>query len=107
MQRPTSPLPIDPSLALEAKAIAALAFRNGPIENLHAGKPCAVCAGRAEFSHTSNEEMKTIMKAAVNTMYRLLWQRDHDPEAYLKSLTLGERYTHNWDDPEIEMPLPR
>src|ERR1019366_3509975 len=83
---------IDPSLAIEAKAITALAFRNGPIEDVHAGKLCAACAGNPEFSHVSDEEMKRIMKAAVNAMYRLLWQRDHDPEAYLKSLTLGERY---------------
>ena len=98
---------IDPSLAIEAKAITALAFRNGPIEDLHAGRACAVCAGSPEFSHVSDEEMKRIMKAAVNAMYRLLWQREHDPEAYLKSLTLGERYTHQWDDPEIETPRPR
>ncbi len=98
---------IDPSLVIEAKAITALAFRNGPIEDLHAGKPCAVCAGRPEFSHVSDEEMKRIMKAAVNAMYRLLWQRGHDPEAYLKSLGFGERYTHQWDDPEIEIPHPR
>ena len=55
---------IDPSLAIEAKAITALAFRNGPIEDLHAGKTCVVCAGRPEFSHVSDEEMKRIMKAA-------------------------------------------
>ena len=29
---------VDPVLALEAKMIDALAFRNGPIEDLHAGK---------------------------------------------------------------------
>lgn len=98
---------LDPSLAIEAKAITALAFRNGPIEDLHAGKPCAVCGGSPEFSHVSDEEMKRIMKAAVNAMYRLLWQRDHDPEAYLKSLVFGERYTQKWDDPEIETPRPR
>ena len=99
--------PIDSSLAIEAKAITALAFRNGPIEDLHAGKACEVCAGRSEFSHVSDEEMKRIMKAAVNAMYRLLWQRDHDPEAYLKSLAFGERFIQKWDDPEIETPHPR
>jgi len=98
---------IDPSLAIEAKAITALAFRNGPIEDLHAGKTCVVCAGRPEFSHVSDEEMKRIMKAAVNAMYRLLWQRDHDPEAYLKSLAFGERHTQKWGDPEIETPRQR
>ena len=91
----------------EAKAITALAFRNGPIEDLHAGKTCVVCAGRSEFSHVSDEEMKRIMKAAVNVMYRLLWQRDHDPEAYLKSIAFGERHTQKWGDPEIETPRQR
>lgn len=101
-------LPIDPSLAIEAKTITALAFRNGPIEDLHAGKVCSVCQGNSEFSRISNDEMKRIMKAAVNAVYRLLWQRDHDPEAYFKSLTLGERYTTRWDDPEIEeLRLPK
>jgi hypothetical protein len=98
---------IDPHLAIEAKAITALAFRNGPIEEIHAGEACDACRGKPEFSHISDDEIKRIMKAAVNAMYRLLWQRDHDPEAYLKSLTLGERYTHRWDDPEIETPRTR
>ena len=31
---------LDPDLAEEAKALVALAFRNGPIEDLHAGRPC-------------------------------------------------------------------
>jgi hypothetical protein len=39
-------------------------------------------------------------------MYRLLWQRDHDLEAYLKSLAFGERSTQTWDDPEIAAPRP-
>ena len=51
--------------------------------------------------------MKRLMKAAVNAMYRLLWDRQHDPEAYSKSLQLGERYTRHWDDPEILDPLAR
>ena len=99
--------PLDPTLALEAKALTALAFRNGPIENLHAGKSCSVCDGKPEYSHISDSEMKEIMKAAVNAMYRLLWQREHDPAAYLKSLTLGERYTQHWDDPEIMRSRPQ
>lgn len=98
---------IDPLLALEAKALTALAFRNGPVEELHAGKVCTVCGGNAEYSHISDEEMKRIMKAAVRSLYRLLWQKEHEPEAYLKSLELGERYTRQWDDPEIETPNPR
>jgi hypothetical protein len=63
---------LDPDLVVEAKALVALAFRNGPIEDLHSGKPCVVCSGDPEISHISDDEMKAIMKAAVNTLYRLL-----------------------------------
>jgi hypothetical protein len=31
-------LPLDPLLVIEAKALTALAFRNSPIEDLHAGQ---------------------------------------------------------------------
>lgn len=54
---------LDPDLAVEAKALVALAFRNGPIEDLHAGRPCTVCSGYREISHISDEEMKAIMKS--------------------------------------------
>jgi hypothetical protein len=59
---------LDPDLATEAKALVALAFRNGPIEDLHAGVPCAVCSGRPEVCHITDEEMKTIMKSAVDSL---------------------------------------
>ena len=75
----------DPELVLEANALVALAFRNGPIKDLHAGRPCAVCSGNREISHISDEEMKAIMKLGGNTLYRLLWRRDwDDPDAYNK-----------------------
>ena len=96
---------LDPDLAVEAKALVALAFRNGPIEDVHAGKPCTVCNGNQEISHISDEEMKAIMKSAVNTLYRLLWQRDRDPMAYQENLALGRRYTSHWDDPELKKPM--
>jgi hypothetical protein len=32
-------------VAREAKALVALAFRNGPIEDIHAGKFCPTCHG--------------------------------------------------------------
>jgi hypothetical protein len=98
---------LDHAIAIEAKAMVALAFRNGPIEALHAGKPCAVCSGNPAVSHISDEEMKAIMKSAVDTLYRLLWQRENDPKAYLEKLVLGERYTMRWDDPELKEPQRR
>jgi hypothetical protein len=96
---------LDPDLAAEAKALVALAFRNGPIENLHAGTPCAVCRGRPDVSHISDEEMKAVMNSAVNALYRLLWQRDYDPAAYNENLALGRRYTTHWDAPELKKTM--
>ena len=91
---------IDPVLALEVKMIVALAFRNGPIEALHAGKPCPTFSVDNSYSRISDDEMKGIMKAAVNAVYSLLWMKENDSEAYAESLVLGARYTQRWDDPE-------
>jgi hypothetical protein len=43
---------LDPELAVEAKALVALAFRNGPIEDLHAGSHArfAAAIGRSPTS---------------------------------------------------------
>ncbi len=73
---------LDPGLATEAEALVALVFRNGPIEALHAGRPCPQCSCNAEVSHISDEEMKHLMKSAVGALYRLLWLREHDPRSY-------------------------
>jgi len=37
---------------------------------------------RPEVSHISDEEIKGLMKATVDTLYRLLWQRDCDVNGY-------------------------
>ena len=93
-----------PEIAAEAKALVALAFRNGAIEDLHAGRLCPTCSGQPGFSHISDEEMTTIMKSAVDTLYRLLWQREYDPDKYQRNVAFGLRYTMNWDDPELKTP---
>src|SRR5579863_4283890 len=69
-------------LVREAKAIVALAFRNGPIEDLHAGRPCTACESKAGYSRISDAEMKVIMKNAVNRIYSLLLLKADDPEGY-------------------------
>ena len=87
-------------LVREAKAIVAPAFRNGPIEDLHAGKPCAACEGKAGYSRISDAEMKVIMKNAVNRIYSLLLLKADDPEGYERQIAFGELYSAKWDDPE-------
>lgn len=84
----------------EAKAIVVLAFRNGPIEDLHAGKMCPTCMGETGYSRISDDEMKLIMKNAVNRVYRLLRLKADDPDAYAEQIDYGERCTSGWDDPE-------
>ncbi len=89
------------NLAREARAIVLLAFRNGPIETIHAGsKRCPACAGNPEYSHISNEEMKQIMKNAVDQVYEILRERERDPEKYEQTLQFADEYTNNWDEPE-------
>jgi hypothetical protein len=92
--------PNDQEMAAEAKAIVALAFRNGPIEDLHSGKPCPTCSSEAGYSRVTDEEMKQIMKAAVNSVYTLLRQKRSDPEKYAKQIAFGSRYARAWDEAE-------
>jgi hypothetical protein len=87
-------------LVREAKAIVALAFRNGPIEDLHAGKPCPACEGKAGFSRITDAEMKTIMKNAVDHVYKLLCLKSENPAEYESQVKFGERHTARWDEPE-------
>lgn len=91
---------MDTELANEAKAIVALAFRNGPIENVHASRVCPLCTGSSEYSRITDEEMKAMMKSAVNAVYKLLLNRDSDADTYRKSIEYGVRFTSRWDDPE-------
>ena len=93
-------LPIDEELAKEAKSIVALAFRNGPIEDVHAGIECEHCAGKREYSHITQHEMKAIMKFAVDKVYALLWIRSHSPDVFLPVIKAGALYTSTWDLPE-------
>ena len=87
-------------LAREAKAIVALSYRNGPIEDIHAGQPCPTCGGGARYSRISDEEMRLIMRNAVNRVYRLLVLKAENPTEYERQIRFGERYTRFWDDPD-------
>ena|ERR1700722_3736009 len=69
-------------LIREAKAIVVLAFRNGPIEDLHTGNACPTCNGKTGYSRISDDEMKLIMKNAVNRVYSLLRLKVDDPDTY-------------------------
>lgn len=100
---PKRRMTLDPELAAEAKSLVALAFRNGPIEGVHAGKECPTCTGRPEYSHITQAEMKDIVKNAVDTVYKLLWLKQNDPEKYEATVEYGGRYTRSWDEPKSDV----
>jgi hypothetical protein len=99
---PKQKITFDQELATEAKSIVVLAFRNGPIEDVHAGKECPVCAGKPEYSHITQNEMKNITKKAVDTVYNLLWLKQNAPEKYAEKLEYGDRCTKLWDNPRLK-----
>ncbi len=79
----------------EANALTALAFRNGYLEELHAGTHHAALDDPS-VSRITDDEMKKLMIEASETLERLLYMRENDTEEYLKTLKLGSRYTRNW-----------
>jgi hypothetical protein len=90
---------IDPELAREAKAIVALAFRNGPIESIHSGKTCPACSGKAGYSRITDAEMKLIMKNAVDHVYKFSVIKKTDPLRYQEIIKYGNEVAHRWEDP--------
>jgi len=93
--------PFDPNLAREAKAIVAIAFRNGPIENLHAGKQCSACHGKISYSRITDAEMKAIMKNAVDYVYKFGVMKKADPVRYNQLVDYGNKVASEWDEPDI------
>ncbi len=81
----------------EANAIVAMAFRNGPMEDLHAGERSELL-DRPELSRITDQEMKVIMLNACEVVERLLRQKQEDPAAYYQViLTYNLRYCRRWD----------
>jgi hypothetical protein len=48
----------------------------------------------------SDEEIRLIMRNAVNRVYRLLVLKAENLTEYERQIRFGERYTRFWDDPE-------
>jgi site-specific recombinase XerC len=44
-------------------------------------KECPICAGKSEYSHITQAEIKDIVKNAVDKVYKLLWLNQNDPDA--------------------------
>lgn len=76
-----------------------LAFRNGPIEDVPAGRPCSECAGKASISRISDGEMKRITKTAVDRVWTLLRMKHENPGEYDRLLQWASLQTKAWDPP--------
>lgn len=81
----------------EANALTAIAFRNGYIEELHAGKPSPLLE-QPGYSRISNSEMRRLMIEASEMLARLLRLRKLDPEQYEEDMwRCGEMYCQKWE----------
>lgn len=81
----------------EANALTAYAFRNGPLENLHAGKASPLTDDPA-LSRITDDEMKNLMINASEHLAKMLALRDRDPDQYRRFVkAYGMRYCRSWN----------
>ncbi|MBI3466448.1 MAG: hypothetical protein HY000_25830 [Planctomycetes bacterium] len=81
----------------DANAIVAYAFRNGPIENLHAGKYSELLE-RKELSRITDAEMKTLMISACEKVEELLRLKESDRKKYTAFiLKYNLDFCRRWD----------
>jgi len=81
----------------EANAIVAMAFRNGPIEDLHAGKSSELLSD-PELSRITDGEMKTLMINSCEQVAKLLELKENDPEGYYRQmLSYNHMYCRRWE----------
>ncbi len=74
----------------EANALVAWAFRNGPLEDLHAGKHSALFDD-STLSRITDNEMKTLMISACRQLAKLLELKATDPAEYERQITQSTR----------------
>lgn len=84
------------SLRDQANAITAFAFRNGFLEELHAGRHSTLLDDPT-LSRITDAEMKKLMVEASAAIERLLHLHEHDPERYRHFLQQYHRtYCQRW-----------
>jgi hypothetical protein len=81
----------------EANALTAYSFRNGPLENLHAGKVSPLLEDPT-LSRITDDEMKEMLINASESLARLLKLRESDPEKYRRLIqNYAFLYCRRWD----------
>jgi hypothetical protein len=76
----------------EANALTAYAFRNGFLEDLHAGKS-SLLTDDLSLSRITNSEMKKLMIEASEKLAEILKLREINPESY-KAFVQGYAYMY-------------
>jgi hypothetical protein len=80
----------------EANALTCCAFRNGCIEDLHAGKHSELLETPG-LSRITDDEMKKLMIGASSKLAELLAMKENDPEKYWKQmLFFHKNYCGRW-----------
>jgi len=80
----------------QSNVLTLLAFRNGPIEDLHSGKYSSLLEDKT-LSRITDAEMKTLMIAASTKLAELLAMRDDDPEGFAALLAGSWQQVQNWE----------
>jgi hypothetical protein len=81
----------------EANALTAYAFRNGPLEDLHAGASSPLTSD-PKLSRITNAEMKELMVNASERLAQILKIRDNDPHTYQRFVrAYGFMYCRGWN----------
>ena len=81
----------------EANALTCCAFRNGYIEELHAGKHSELLE-KPELSRITDAEMKKLMIGASSKLAELLAMKETNPDEYWRQLTFfNKSYCGHWE----------
>lgn len=81
----------------EANALTCCAFRNGFIEELHAGKHSELLEN-PRLSRITDAEMKKLMIGASAKLAELLAMKDTDPDKYWNLVKyFNEAYCGRWE----------
>lgn len=81
----------------EANALTAIAFRNGYIEELHAGKASSLLE-QPGYSRISDAEMRRLMIEASEMLARMLRLKHLDPKRYEEEMRrCAEMYCQKWE----------
>ena len=81
----------------EANAITAYCFRNGMIEDLHAGQPSLLLKD-SQLSRITDAEMKTLMIEESSKLAELLTLRETAPEEYSRTIrAYALMYCRGWE----------